>query len=172
MRSQRLTLEDPIRIKFQLVPHDFYDAFRARNAKRRRIREGVIALLALIYVVVDIEEGVYGIARGAAVIAVICFFGVVLARALERLSFRLAHLGQQSSEHLHDLAINISEAGIQKAGSEAIQPWSDFSSFSESKSSFILYRAKTICAIFPKRAFHQSGINGLSKFLLYTLPRR
>jgi len=162
-----------MRITFNLTTEDYYDAAQARNKRNRRI-SGVVALATAFVIIAlwirgpDVESGHKYLSLG---LFLIMFFGIFPAsKWIEKYSFRHALKNAEYNQN-KELTIDISDTGIQSLDSPQREDWSRFSKYSETVSSFILYQADSIHAIFPKRAFDPESINSFRRILDAKLPK-
>ena len=101
----------------------------------------------------------------------VVFFGLFVAfRWVEKLLFRNASK-KTGANSTTEYTVDISENGIYLLGPPQQDDWSHFSMYSESTSSFILYKGNTIHAILPKRAFDPGGIDSFRQILSGKLPK-
>ncbi len=162
-----------MRITYRLAFEDYYDAARARDAKGVRIRAGAALGMSVLLFGYWMASG-RDARVGRACLLMVAFAVVVylLARWIDKLRFRNSYRkGAAPGLDGKELTVDISEEGVQGPEAQNKEEWLHFSKYSESDKAFILYRANSIHAIFPKRAFDVDGMNSFRQLLRTKLER-
>ena len=174
MRGDRLLRTGyQMKITYRLTFEDYDDAARARNAKDRRIRAGAALGMSVLLFGYWMASG-RNAQVGHAWLLLATFVVVIylLFRWIDKLRFRKAYQrGSEGGFDRNELIVDISEDGIKSSEASNIEEWSYFSKYSESNNAFILYRANSIHAIFPKRAFDVDGMDSFRRLLQAKLGR-
>ena len=174
MRGDRLLRTGfQMKITYRLTFEDYYEAARARNAKDGRIRAGAALGMSVLMFGHWLASG-RNAQVGYAWLLIAAFAVVIymLFRWIDKLRFRNAY--QRASEGDFDgneVIVDISEEGIQNPKTSSREEWSYFSKYSESDNAFVLYRANSVHAICPKRAFDADGMNSFRRLLQVKLGR-
>jgi hypothetical protein len=152
-----------MRVTFCLRAEDYYEARNALLAMERRLRWLAALVLALIMVV-------YALRSGVAIVLLLIFLIASLSifECLDRLNYKRICKNAALKAQQKELTLGISEEGLQSGDGTLTEPWSYYSSYSESANVFVLYHAKMISIILPKRAFDSGDLDSFRQ----TLDRR
>jgi hypothetical protein len=162
-----------MRITYRLTFEDYCDAARARNAGHWRSRAGVTLAVSVLLCGYWMASG-RNVRVGRTCLLIVALLVVVylLTGWLRNLRFRNSYRkGAEPGFDGKEFTVDILEEGIQSPDTPSKEEWSQFSKYSESNNSFILYRNNSIQAIFPKRAFDVDGMNSFRRLLQEKLGR-
>ena len=160
-----------MRVTYRLAFEDYYDAYQARTAKRRRVRELLLLAITVLLCAAWIRTENRRVGQGYLVLGVMFLLSLPAARWLNKISFENAYRRGASDSSGKEFTVDISEDGIQVPHTPHKENWSCFSKYSESGSAFILYRSSSIHAILPKRAFEAGDIDSFRRLLRGKLAR-
>jgi hypothetical protein len=154
-----------MQISYRLGFEDYYDALLAKTRRERLIKKCAVAALAGIPLCLWIRsDGTQNLTRdiAATLLLLVIFSGIYWLEQIRVKSTLKKATNWEVDELLH---LYISDAGIKTIDEPDVEAWTNFSGYTETTNSFVLYQSKSIDAIIPKKALNEVEVEVFRRIL-------